>query len=87
MLIALLLNSNFACADDFEDCYRPDSQKIVNECMDHAVANAPYIGPLLNTLETDRSLLVVNYAGNKLANFGSDSQFTLTHDSSESDPL
>ncbi|RMV87580.1 hypothetical protein [Pseudomonas amygdali] len=87
LFIALLVSSNFAFADDFKDCYRPDSQKTLNECMDHAVANAPYIGPLLNTLETDRSLLVVNYGGNKLANFGSDSKFTLTHDSTESDYL
>lgn len=87
LLLALLLSSNFAFADDFKDCYRPDSHKTLNECMDHAVANAPYIGLLLNTLETDRSLLVVNYAGNKLTNFGSDSKFTLTHDSNESDYL
>ncbi|RMT12413.1 putative Membrane protein [Pseudomonas amygdali pv. mori] len=87
LFIALLLTSNFAFADDFKDCYRPDSHKTLNECMDHAVANAPYIGPLLNTLETDRSLLVVNYAGNKLTNFNSDSKFTLTHDSTESDYL
>ncbi|MBL3828707.1 hypothetical protein EGU81_07005 [Pseudomonas syringae pv. theae] len=87
LFIAILVSSNFAFADDFKDCYRPDSHKTLNECMDRAVANAPYIGPLLNTLETDRSLLVVNYAGNKLTNFGGDSQFTLTHDTTKSDYL
>jgi hypothetical protein len=87
LFIALLLGVNSAFADDFKDCYRPDSIVTLNGCMNHAVENAPYVGPLLNTLETDRSLLVVNYAGNKLANFNSESKFTLTHDTSESDYL
>lgn len=53
--------------------------------MNESMANAPYVGPLMNTLKTKNSVMVVNYAGNKLANFGEDSQFTITYDETASD--
>lgn len=83
LMLSICANTSFA--DDFKDCFRPDSKKTTNECMNESMANAPYVGPLMNTLKTKNSVMVVNYAGNKLANFGEDSQFTITFDETASD--